>query len=106
MTITLDGTTGITTPTTSTTGEFVTSVTGYKNRLINGAMVFDQRSAGAAVTYNGVEADGVSIGWTYSNGQFTNPSPITYITEVKSLTDMILADATELAKLKTALGIA
>jgi hypothetical protein len=50
MTITLDGTTGITTPTTSTTGEFVTSVTGFKNRIINGAMVIDQRNAGAALT--------------------------------------------------------
>jgi hypothetical protein len=50
MTITLDGTTGITTPTTSTTGEFVTSVTGFKNRIINGAMVIDQRNAGASVT--------------------------------------------------------
>jgi hypothetical protein len=50
MTITLDGTTGITTPTTSTTGEFVTSVTGFKNRLINGAMVIDQRNAGASIT--------------------------------------------------------
>ena len=50
MTIILDGTTGITTPTTSTTGEFVTSVTGFKNRIINGAMVIDQRNAGASVT--------------------------------------------------------
>jgi len=50
MTITLDGTTGITTPTTSTTGEFVTSVTSFKNRIINGAMVIDQRNAGASVT--------------------------------------------------------
>jgi hypothetical protein len=50
MTITLDGTTGITTPTTSTTGEFVTSVTGFKNRIINGAMVIDQRNAGASYT--------------------------------------------------------
>jgi len=50
MTITLDGTTGITTPTTSTTGEFVTSVTGFKNRIINGAMVIDQRNAGASVS--------------------------------------------------------
>jgi hypothetical protein len=50
MTITLDGTTGITTPTTSTTGEFVTSVTGFKNRIINGAMVIDQRNAGASTT--------------------------------------------------------
>jgi hypothetical protein len=50
MTITLDGTTGITTPTTSTTGEFVTSVTSFKNRIINGAMVIDQRNAGASIT--------------------------------------------------------
>ena len=50
MTIVLNGTTGITTPTTSTTGEFVTSVTGYKNRIINGAMVIDQRNAGASVS--------------------------------------------------------
>ena len=38
MTIVLNGTTGITTPTTSTTGEFVTSVTGFKNRILNGGM--------------------------------------------------------------------
>ena len=43
MTIILDGTTGITTPTTSTTGEFVTSVTGFKNRIINGAANIYQR---------------------------------------------------------------
>jgi hypothetical protein len=50
MTIILDGTTGITTPTTSTTGEFVTSVTSFKNRIINGAMVIDQRNAGAQIS--------------------------------------------------------
>jgi hypothetical protein len=50
MTIVLSGTAGITTPTTSTTGEFVTSVTGFKNRIINGSMVLDQRNAGASVT--------------------------------------------------------
>jgi hypothetical protein len=50
MTITLDGTTGITTPATITTGEFVTSVTGFKNRFINGAMVIDQKNAGASIT--------------------------------------------------------
>jgi len=49
MTIVLNGTTGITTPTTSSTEEFVTSVTGFKNRIINGAMVIDQRNAGASV---------------------------------------------------------
>jgi len=53
-----------------------------------------------------IQADHVSIGWTYANGQFTDPNPPTQTTiEVKSLTDMILADPTELAKLKQALGI-
>ena len=50
MTVIISGSSGITTPTTSTTGEFVTSVTGFKNRIINGAMVIDQRNAGASVT--------------------------------------------------------
>ena len=48
--IVLDGTTGITTPTTDSTAEHVTSVTGFKNRIINGGMVIDQRNAGASVT--------------------------------------------------------
>ena len=50
MSIILDGTTGITTPTTDSTAEHVTSVTGFKNRIINGGMVIDQRNAGASVT--------------------------------------------------------
>ena len=52
MSIVLDGTTGITTPTTNSTGEHVTSVTGFKNRIINGNMAIDQRNAGASVTQN------------------------------------------------------
>ena len=56
MTIVLDGTTGITTPTTSTTGEFVTSVTGFKNRIINGGMALDQRNAGASQTITAAAA--------------------------------------------------
>ena len=48
MTITLDGTSGITTPTINGTGEHVTYVTGFKNRIINGGMVIDQRNAGDA----------------------------------------------------------
>lgn len=48
--IVLDGTTGITTPTTDSTAEHVTSVTGFKNRIINGGMVIDQRNAGASVS--------------------------------------------------------
>ena len=52
MSIILDGTSGITTPTINGTGEHVTSVTGFKNRIINGGMVIDQRNAGASVTPN------------------------------------------------------
>jgi len=50
MSIILDGTSGITTPTTNSTAEHVTSVTSMKNRIINGGMVIDQRNAGASVT--------------------------------------------------------
>jgi len=54
-----------------------------------------------------VQADYVSIGWVYANGQFTNPNPPEQIQvdPPKSLTDMILDNPTELAKLKQALGI-
>ena len=62
--------------------------------------------------YAAVQADSVSIGWTYANGQFTDPNPIPTQTHATSeaaaplsLTDMILADPAELAKLKQALGI-
>jgi hypothetical protein len=48
MPITIDGTNGIT-----QAGEFNSdSSFGFKNRLINGAMVIDQRNAGASVTVN------------------------------------------------------
>ena len=54
-----------------------------------------------------VQADNVSIGWTYANGQFTDPNPPAVIDmpAPKSLTDMILESPTELAKLKQALGL-
>ena len=66
MTIVLNGTTGITTPTTNSTGEFVTSVTGFKNRIINGAMVIDQRNAGASGTGN----DNYTVDrWAYFGSQ-------------------------------------
>jgi hypothetical protein len=49
MPITIDGTNGIT-----QAGEFNSdSSFGFKNRIINGAMMIDQRNAGAAVTANG-----------------------------------------------------
>jgi hypothetical protein len=46
MTVTINGTTGISIPT-----QFDTASTfGFKNRIINGAMVIDQRNEGASVT--------------------------------------------------------
>jgi len=54
MPITLDGTNGITTPmyNGSITANAVTPSVNMKNRIINGAMVIDQRNAGASVTQN------------------------------------------------------
>ena len=51
MPITLDGTNGITTPmyNGSITANAVTPSVNMKNRIINGAMVIDQRNAGASV---------------------------------------------------------
>ena len=56
----IDGTSGITSPTYNgtVTAEYSVPVTAFKNRIINGAMVIDQRNAGAAVT--------PSSGGTYS----------------------------------------
>ena len=52
MTTIVDGTTGITTPTYNgnVTAEYLVPVTAFKNRIINGAMVIDQRNAGASTT--------------------------------------------------------
>jgi hypothetical protein len=52
MAITLNGDTGITTPTYggTDTSEYLVPVTAFKNRIINGAMQIDQRNAGASVT--------------------------------------------------------
>lgn len=63
--------------------------------------------AGFDEGYEAIQADNVSPNWHYANGQFTDPNPLEQIqvNEPKSLTDMILADPTELAKLKTALGL-
>jgi hypothetical protein len=50
--IVLNGDTGITTPTYggAVAAEYIAPVTSFKNRIINGAMVIDQRNAGASVT--------------------------------------------------------
>lgn len=62
--------------------------------------------AGFEEGHEAIQEDYVSVGWHYVGGKFVDPNPITYTTpKNKSLTDMILADPTELAKLKQALGI-
>jgi len=52
MPVIIDGSSGITTPTYggADTSEYLVPVTQFKNRIINGAMVIDQRNAGASVT--------------------------------------------------------
>jgi hypothetical protein len=52
MPITLNGDTGITTPSYGGTvaAEYIAPVTSFKNRIINGACMIDQRNAGASVT--------------------------------------------------------
>ena len=60
MTLSVSGTNGITLD-----GQFNSaSSMGFKNRIINGAMVIDQRNAGAAVT-------GISSGTNYITDRFT-----------------------------------
>ena len=50
--VTIDGTSGITTPMYggAITANAVTPVIAFKNKIINGACVIDQRNAGASVT--------------------------------------------------------
>jgi hypothetical protein len=71
MTLAINGTTGIT-----LAGQFDSASTfGFKNRIINGGMVIDQRNAGAAVTVNtGNQTFSVDRWWgqaTASSGVFT-----------------------------------
>lgn len=52
MPITLNGDTGITTPSYggAVAAEYLVPVTGFKNRFINGGMTIDQRNNGASIT--------------------------------------------------------
>jgi hypothetical protein len=63
--------------------------------------------AGFDEGHEAIQADNVSPNWHYANGQFTDPNPpvVIEMPAPKSLTDMILESPTELAKLKTALGL-
>jgi len=63
--------------------------------------------AGFEEGHTAIQADHMSVGWHYANEQFTDPNPPEQIqaNPPSSLTDVILADPTELAKLKQALGL-
>jgi hypothetical protein len=80
---------------------FVVNIIEYENQP-------STPPAGFEDGYVAVKTDAASIGWTYTNGAFTDPNPpeITEMPAPKSLTDLILESPTELAKLKQALGIA
>ena len=71
--ITLDGSLGITTPmyNGSITANAVTPSVNMKNRIINGAMVIDQRNAGAAVTSNNNTIYSVDRFSYFTNGSAT-----------------------------------
>jgi hypothetical protein len=56
MTVSISGTGGVTFPDNSVQNTAATGF-GFKNRIINGAMVIDQRNAGASVTPTNTSAD-------------------------------------------------
>jgi hypothetical protein len=62
MSITLDGTSGITTPTYggADTAEYLVPVTAFKNRIINGGMTVAQRATSATITAGSTIAAGYS----------------------------------------------
>jgi len=83
-----------------------------KNGIVVNTIEYEEQPtnppAGFEDGYIAIQTDQASIGWVYTNGTFTNPNPVvvTETTSTQSLTDMILNDTAELAKLKQALGIA
>jgi hypothetical protein len=66
MTVSVNGTTGITFNDASTQNTAATGF-GFKNRIINGAMVIDQRNAGDSVTF-GTASEYFVDRWTGNNG--------------------------------------
>lgn len=83
-----------------------------KNNVVVNVVEYDEQPftppAGFIDGHIAIQADVVSIGWVYADGQFTDPNPPEQIQidPPKSLTDMILDDPIELAKLKKALAAA
>ena len=82
-----------------------------KNGLVVNVIEYDSQPItpppGFETGHVAIQADRVSPGWNYANGQFTDHNPLVVVEmpTSKSLTDMILENPTELAKLKAALGL-
>jgi hypothetical protein len=82
-----------------------------KDGVVVNVIEYDQQPstppAGFEDGHEAIQADRVNIGWVYVNETFTDPNPpeVVEMPTPKSLTDMILENPTELAKLKQALGI-
>ena len=94
MSIVLDGTNGITTPTTTSTGEHVTSVTGFKNRIINGGMGIWQRGT----TFTGIgpvyTADRFALSITGITGTVTQSTDVPNVQALYSLKVVPASNAT------------
>jgi len=83
-----------------------------KNGIVVNVIEYDQQPstppAGFEDGHIAIQEDRANVGFIYANGQFTDPNPpeLVEMPTMPTLTDMILADPIELAKLKQALGIA
>ena len=82
-----------------------------KNNLVVNIIEYEEQPStppdGFEDGHIAIQADNVSIGWSYINGAFTNPNAQEQTQNNSiSLTDMILSNPDELTKLKQALGIA
>jgi hypothetical protein len=71
MTMTINGTSGLTFNDASTQATAATGF-GFKNRLINGQMVVDQRNAGASVTFARGVGSYTTDRWNFFNGGTNN----------------------------------
>ena len=80
-----------------------------KNGIVINTVEYDEQPStpppGFEEGHVAVQTNAASIGWHYANGTFTDPNPpeVIDMPPAPTLTDMILADPAELAKLKQAL---
>lgn len=82
-----------------------------KNGIVVNVIEYDQQPstppAGFEDGHIAIQEDRANVGFIYAKGQFTDPNPpeLIEMPTMPTLTDMILANPAELAKLKQALGI-